>query len=206
MIKKQIYPKTERISSKGEIIITEKLDGSNLCLFKKDGLLYIAQRNNIYSVDEVDKNMCYRGLMSWLEEHSKELLEDLNEGSVLCGEWIGMGKLNYNFDQKFMMFAKANITDDFDLKNINYNHDLFIYPFVNKVIPNYIGVVPIAYQGDNQEYLAKNKLDELYKTYTNWVNRNVEGFVVDYQNKILKYVRMKNGVLTEHQDSVKGEV
>lgn len=32
------------------------------------------------------------------------------------------------------------------------------------------------------------------------VNRNVEGFVVNYENRITKYVRMKNGKLTEHFD------
>ena len=31
-------------------------------------------------------------------------------------------------------------------------------------------------------------------------NRDVEGFVVNYQDRISKYVRMKNGKLTEHFD------
>ena len=35
MIKKEIYPKTKRVSCSGEKVeITEKLDGSNLCIFK----------------------------------------------------------------------------------------------------------------------------------------------------------------------------
>ena len=55
MIKKTIYPKTERvkISSENVCEITEKLDGSNLCIFKLNEKLYIAQRNNIYGVDEI---------------------------------------------------------------------------------------------------------------------------------------------------------
>ena len=32
------------------------------------------------------------------------------------------------------------------------------------------------------------------------VNRNVEGFVINYHNIISKYVRMKNGKLQEHFD------
>ena len=37
MIKKEIYPKTKRVSCTGEKVqITEKLDGSNLCIFKKN--------------------------------------------------------------------------------------------------------------------------------------------------------------------------
>ena len=35
------------------------------------------------------------------------------------------------------------------------------------------------------------------------VNRNVEGIIVNYQNNISKYVRMKNGKLQEHVDSFK---
>ena len=36
MIKKEIYPKTERVKETGgTIYITEKLDGSNMCIFKK---------------------------------------------------------------------------------------------------------------------------------------------------------------------------
>lgn len=37
MIKKEIYPKTKRVSNLGDkIFITEKLDGSNLVFFKKE--------------------------------------------------------------------------------------------------------------------------------------------------------------------------
>ena len=44
MIKKEIYPKTKRIKVDGfKVQLTEKLDGSNLVLFKKDDKLHIAQ-------------------------------------------------------------------------------------------------------------------------------------------------------------------
>ena len=49
MIKKEIYPKTKRVSCKGnKVYITEKLDGSNLVFFKKNNELYIAQRKSIF--------------------------------------------------------------------------------------------------------------------------------------------------------------
>mgnify|MGYP006379618687 CR=1 FL=1 len=56
------------------------------------------------------------------------------------------------------------------------------------------------------KFLSKNKyrqvwdLDSIYQKYVNKVNRNVEGFVVNYQNIISKYVRMKSGKLREHFD------
>ena len=58
MIKKEIYPKTKRVSCSGEkVYLTEKIDGSNLVFFKKNETLYIAQRNNIISIDEIDEQI-----------------------------------------------------------------------------------------------------------------------------------------------------
>ena len=60
-----MYPKTSRIGNKmGDILITEKLDGSNLSIFKLNGELYIGQRNYIFRLDEIDrqKEMLYQGL------------------------------------------------------------------------------------------------------------------------------------------------
>ncbi len=203
MIKKEIYPKTKRVSCSGEKVeITEKIDGSNLCFFKKNDILYLAQRKTILSFDELDENkdLLYKGLYQWVQDN-KDQLNTIRENAVICGEWIGMGKLKYNvdeFDKRFYMFAKANIDDDFNLYNIYYYHDLFIYPFETLEIPKCIGIVPMAYE---IEYIPdKEKLDILYAKYTDKVKRDVEGFVVNTNNTIRKYVRMKNGQLQEHFD------
>ena len=56
MIKKEIYPKTQRVRCDGDkVYITEKLDGSNLVIFKKNDKLYFAQRKNIICIDEIAK-------------------------------------------------------------------------------------------------------------------------------------------------------
>lgn len=203
MIKKEIYPKTKRVSCSGEKVeVTEKLDGSNLCFFKKNDILYLAQRKTILSFDELEENkdILYKGLYQWILDN-KEELNTIRENAVVCGEWLGMGTLKYTideFDKRYYMFAKANVDDDFNLYNIYYNHDLFVYPFETQEIPKCIGVVPLVY---NLEYLPdKDKLDVLYEKYTNLVKRNVEGFVVNVNNTIRKYVRMKNGKLQEHFD------
>ena len=203
MIKKEIYPKTKRVSCSGASVqITEKLDGSNLCIFKKQDKLYIAQRKTILSFDELEehKDVLYKGLYQWLMDNKDELNQIRND-AVICGEWLGMGRLKYTvdeFDKRFYMFAKANIDVEFDLYNIYYNHDLFIYPFENMELPKCIGKVPMAYE---IEYVPdKDKLDVLYEKYVNKVGRTVEGFVVHVNNTIRKYVRMKNGHLQEHFD------
>lgn len=203
MIKKEIYPKTKRVKCTGDkVYITEKIDGSNLVFFKKNDELYFAQRNNIFNFNELEecKDKLYKGLYQWLSDN-KEAFEDLHNNSVICGEWIGMGCLKYSvdeFDKKYYMFAKANIDDEYNLYNLIYDHDLFIYPFESQEIPKCIGVVPEV--AELNVLPNKEHLDSLYEKYTAKVNRSVEGFVVNYRNIISKYVRMKNGKLREHYD------
>lgn len=203
MIKKEIYPKTKRVSCIGDkVYVTEKLDGSNLVFFKKDDEIYIAQRNNIIKFDEIEeqKNMLYKGLYQWLIDN-KEFLNDLHNNSAICGEWLGMGCLKYSideFDKRWYMFAKANIDDELNLYNLIYDHKLFIYPFQSQELPKCIGIVPEVIE--LQVIPTKEHLDSIYEKYSSKVGRNVEGFVVNYKNIITKYVRMKNGKLQEHFD------
>ena len=205
MIKKELYPKTQRIKNTGETItVTEKLDGSNLIIYKLLGVIYFAQRNTIFEYEELEENKdkLYKGLLGWAKEHIYELDKELYEGSCICGEWLGMGKLKYSvdeFDKRFYMFAKARIDICLDLTNLNYNHEQFIYPFESQKIPSFIGVVPVV---KNISYLPyKEALDLMYTKYCKKVGRPVEGFVIEFHNVITKYVRMKNGKLVEYNDS-----
>ena len=203
MIKKEIYPKTKRVSCTGDkVYVTEKIDGSNLVIFKKQDELFIAQRNNIFIFSELDemKDKLYKGLYQWLMDN-KDVFYDLHNDSAICGEWIGMGCLKYpvdEFDKKYYMFAKANIDDEFNLYNLIYDHNLFIYPFQKQEIPKCMGIVPEVIELN--VIPTKEHLDSIYEKYCSKVNRNVEGFVVNYKNIISKYVRMKNGKLREHFD------
>ena len=121
MLKKEIYPKTKRVSCAGDkVYITEKLDGSNLVFFKKDEELYIAQRKRIFKISELEevKDILYKGLYQWLLANKNTLSDELYNDSAICGEWLGMGQLKYTideFDKKWYMFAKANIDDEFNL-------------------------------------------------------------------------------------------
>lgn len=201
MIKKEIYPKTERMQCNGTLIhVTEKLDGSNLTILKKDDVLYIAQRSFIFKYDELDdvKDKLYKGLYQWLKDNFVSL-NDLNEGSAICGEWLGMGQIKYpDFDKKFYMFAKANIGDDWMLNKINYDHNLFVYPFQSQIIPECIDIVPDV--TILKDIPTKKSMDIIYLEYCKKVDRKVEGFILNQNNNITKYVRMKNGKLSEHFD------
>ncbi len=204
MIKKEIYPKTKRVSCSGDkVYITEKLDGSNLVFFKKNDELYFAQRKTIININELKevKDKLYKGLYQWLLDNKDYLQEQLINDSAICGEWLGMGKLKYDvieFDKRWYMFAKANIDDEYNLYNLIYDHELFKYPFLNQEIPKFIGIVPEVTVLNILP--TKEHLDSVYEKYTNKVKRDVEGFVINYKNIISKYVRMKNGKLEEHFD------
>ncbi len=204
MIKKEIYPKTKRVSCSGDkVYITEKLDGSNLVFFKKDDELFFAQRKTIININELEevKDKLYKGLYQWLLDNKDYLQKQLINDSAICGEWLGMGKLKYDvgeFDKKWYMFAKANIDDEYNLYNLIYEHELFIYPFLNQEMPKFIGKVPEVTVLNILP--TKEHLDSIYEKYTSKVKRDVEGFVINYKNIISKYVRMKNGKLEEHFD------
>lgn len=199
MLKKTMYPKTSRIGNKmGDILITEKLDGSNLSIFKLNGELYIGQRNYIFRLDEIDeqKEMLYQGLHDWLKENGEFLEKELHEKAVIIGEWIGMGRIAYTWENKFFMFAKANVNEDFTLHKINYIHEYFMYPFVNREIPSFISIVPLVKELNVYPTIAE--LDSLYEKYRTEENRDIEGFIVVESHGIKKYVRMKRGVLEPH--------
>ena len=214
MLKKTIYPKTTRLGKDtSDVLITEKLDGANLSFLKRhdDDELYIAQRNIIFTLEEllsddkVIEQKLYKNLKPWLSEHGEDLKERLNNGSAICGEWLGMGgKINYKerLDKLFYMYAKANVKEDFGLYNIYYDHTLFNYPFVDQEFPTYIGRVPaIEFMS---EFPTVEKMDYLYKVYVKQLNayhdteQRVEGFCATDGETIRKYVRLKNGKLTEH--------
>lgn len=88
--------------------------------------------------------MLYKGLYGWLNEHGEDLTDRLIEGSGFFGEWIGQGCLKYpDLDKRVYMFAKANYQNN-EIKNLYYDRELFLYPFIDQNFPDYIGIVPIV--------------------------------------------------------------
>jgi len=211
MLKQSIYPKTQRLPLAPTIQITEKVDGSNLVLFSANGKLWVAQRNSMFKLEDIKNktiksDSLYRGLYQFLMDHGDDLEKDIYEGSAICGEWLGMGKLKYDnafAPHRFLMFGKARIDDQDSpttLSRLVYTRDVLGYAFNEGVIPSYIGVVPLVEVAHSYEALTLPYLDALYERYTEKVGRPVEGFVIQYAGGILKYVRMKNGKIEPHFD------
>lgn len=205
MRKQSIYPKTTRISDNDKYMVTEKLDGSNLTFYKLNDELYIAQRNWIFSLSELEeqKDKFYKGLYGWLTVYGNDLQETMRESSAIVGEWIGMGKIKYGefLAERFQMFAKANVDNNHTIYNLQYDHSMFIYPFLDCEKPEYVGTVPLVESLSNKPTIKY--LDERYEKYVSEEQRNVEGFIITDGREVLKYVRFKNGKMEDH--FVRGE-
>lgn len=211
MIKMSLYPKTSRFSENEKgYVLTEKLDGSNLGIGRIGEQIYICQRNYVFTLDEVIEGtkLEYKGLRDWLIEHQRELKELIYDGSIMFGEWIGMGKISYlhldKFKNRFYVFAKGRIKlndDKLELSNLVYDLDLLHYVFTNQEFPNFISKVLFV---DKLKDISVENLDTVYNDYINKENRKVEGFVIyDVRSKVIKkYVRYdRNGKLVPHKET-----
>lgn len=210
MIKMTLYPKTSRFSENEKgYVLTEKLDGSNLGIGRIGEQIYICQRNYVFTLEEIidGTKLEYKGLRDWLVEHKQELKELIYDGSIMFGEWLGMGKISYlhldKFKDRFYVFAKGRIklnNNKLELSNLIYNLDLLHYVFTNQEFPNFISKVPFV---DKLKDISVENLDTVYNDYINKENRKVEGFVVyDIRSKVIKkYVRYdRNGKLVPHKE------
>lgn len=193
-MQKSLYPKTSRITSE-PAIITEKLDGSNLWIFKLNWELIIAQRNNVFTFSELKNSQwLYKWLLRWIQENVESI--DLLEWSWVFWEWIWMWQIWYNLPKRFYIFAKANIDSNLDVSKINYDRSLFIYPFEKREIPDCMWVVPIV--AETHETVSIHYLDKLYERYKEEKGSKVEWFIIIQNNSVSKYVRCKNWKETEH--------
>ena len=136
----------------------------------------------------------YKWLYQWFLDNKDSL--DIREWSGIFWEWIWMWKISYpDLDKKFYVFAKANISEELEISNLYYDRKLFIYPFESQILPTCFGLV------DKLEYnwpTDKESLDKFYEEYKKEKKREVEWFIINTDNSIRKYIRMKNWELSEH--------
>ena len=77
---------------KGEqIVIQEKLDGSNTAIYNDNGeIRYFSRSQELKGEDGLG------GFKKWIQQKEDKILENLPIGYVLYGEWLEQGKINYN--------------------------------------------------------------------------------------------------------------
>ena len=77
---------------KGEqIVIQEKLDGSNTAIYNDNGKIRYFSRSQ-----ELKGKEGLGGFKKWIQQKEDKILENLPAGYVLYGEWLEQGKINYN--------------------------------------------------------------------------------------------------------------
>lgn len=203
--KEKYYPKTRRVKDDDKrYIITEKLDGSNIGLGVLDGELIVFQRSKAYKyISGSAKDI--KGLEGWLSDNKNELISMLDEHQVVFGEWLGTGRIKYpTLNYKYYVFACGQfdrVDDDYEVYNLTNSNQAIEKHCGDFIGPdgNNIGVSTcplVAHAG----VINVEMLDNLYVSYTDYVQRDVEGFVVydKATNTVEKYVRYKNGKKSKH--------
>ena len=79
------WPKTIRYN-KEQVIVTEKMDGTNGCIVVHNGQVVGVQSRNKFITPDADNF----GFAQWVHDHRNELVEFLGEG-YHYGEWCGEG-------------------------------------------------------------------------------------------------------------------
>ena len=81
----------EQIEKGTEIIIQEKIDGSNTAIYNDNGKIrYFSRSQELTGEDGLN------GFIKWIKFRENKILENLPIRYVLYGEWLGQGKINYN--------------------------------------------------------------------------------------------------------------
>ena len=121
MIEFKEFPKIHRLNR--EIIITEKIDGTNAQIFIGEDGSFLTGSRSQWITPEQDNH----GFARWANEHKEDLMT-LGPGSHY-GEWWGLGiQRNYGLKEKrFSLFNVFRWTDD--------------------VRPACCGIVPTLYTG-----------------------------------------------------------
>lgn len=112
------FPKIPRLNR--EVVVTEKLDGTNACVYVDVGGLVVAGSRSRWLVDGADNF----GFAAWVKEHEAELRDGLGEGTHY-GEWWGRGiQRGYGLQEK-----------RFSLFNVHRWADSAVRPACCSVVP-----------------------------------------------------------------------
>lgn len=135
-----------------DIVITEKLDGTNAQIFIDDNNeMYTGSRNRWVKIG--DDNF---GFAAWAEANKQELLK-LGKGHHF-GEWWGRGiQRGYNMQERvFSLFNVHKWSKPYEAMKLGYGHDV---PF-----PSCCSVVPVLYVGAFDTKVINEVMNKLKKS------------------------------------------
>jgi hypothetical protein len=140
------FPKMPRWSR--NIVITEKIDGTNGVIQIADGDIRAGSRNRW--LESGEDNFSFA---KWVHEHRIELVAGLGEGTH-HGEWWGKGiQRGYGLDERrFSLFNVSRwIKDESERR----------FGDAQKIVPACCHVVPVLYYGDNDSSAIAIALNQL---------------------------------------------
>lgn len=148
---------------KGEnIVIQEKIDGSNTAIYNDNGKLRLFSRTQ-----ELRGEDGLSGFVRYIKQKESEILKKLPVGYVIYGEWLSQGKINYNSlakQGKIEPFYVFDIAKEI-IKKETEDGDDFIRTFASidemKDIANKIGFKTVPELG-NEKFSNYEELKEKY--------------------------------------------
>lgn len=148
---------------KGEnIVIQEKIDGSNTAIYNDNGKLRLFSRTQ-----ELRGEDGLSGFVRYIKQKESEILKKLPVGYVIYGEWLSQGKINYNSlakQGKIEPFYVFDIAKEI-IKKETEDGDDFIRTFASidemKDIANKIGFKMVPELG-NEKFSNYEELKEKY--------------------------------------------
>lgn len=157
------YSKYKEPFVQGEKIqIQEKLDGSNLAIMKDNDRLRVFSRTREITGNYID----FKGLEEWLNIHEKAILDTLDNGNVIFGEWLGQAKIPYNKKagkgeiERYYMFDMAT-----SIENMN-DEERIIRHYVPLIVAfDYASRMKIPFVPIVNTELEFNTFEELVPTY-----------------------------------------
>lgn len=145
-----------------DIVITEKIDGTNACILINDEGVFAGSKNRLLSPGKSTDNFGFAG---WVESCRDELVAVLG-GGLHRGEWWGRSiQRGYGLTERY-----------FSLFNVSKWRD----PDIDGQLPKNVTVVPMLYKGPNDNHAIQRSL-ELLRTQGSYAApgfRNPEGIVI----------------------------
>lgn len=160
------FPKMARLMR--EIIITEKLDGTNAQVWISDDLSEVRAGSRTRWITPTDDNF---GFAAWVEAHREELLT-LGPGRHY-GEWWGCGiQRNYGLKEKrFSLFnVQRWVLHGAEPKPIQTTDPRVVK--MQQVLPPCCGLVPVLYRGQFSQW----SIDDALYTLRIYGSAAVKGF------------------------------
>lgn len=150
------FPKMARLNR--NCTITEKIDGTNSCIYISDwGDLYVGSRTR-WITQENDNH----GFAKWAYEHKEDLLK-LGPGTHF-GEWWGCGvQTGYGLKEKRLSLFNTLRWCPFgqEPKPRKVSEDPRVPTKMQEVLPECVGLVPVLYEGPFSTLSVERCVEEL---------------------------------------------